>query len=82
MLAGKISKLNLAERTLVVLTDDGREITAKVPHSASIEVSEPEAMGTMGGSLEDLEEGFLVELDVHEVRDDHPCTCISVVSIS
>ncbi|HKI99572.1 MAG TPA: hypothetical protein VKB51_13950 [bacterium] len=82
MLAGKIHKLDLVERTVVVLTDDGREVTAKVPASASIEVSEPEAMGTMGGTLEDLEEGYLVELEVHEAHEDHPCTCISLVSIS
>jgi hypothetical protein len=82
MLSGKIRKLDLVERTVVVLTDDGKELTAKVPESASIEVSEPNAMGTMGGRLEDLEEGYLVQLEVHQPHEDHPCTCLSLVSIS
>jgi hypothetical protein len=82
MLAGKIRKLDLAGRTLVVLTDDGRELTAHVPENAVIEVSEPNTMGTMGGKLEDFEEGYLVQLDVHEAHDDHPCTCMTLVSIS
>ena len=82
MLAGKIRKLDLVERTLVVLTEDGRELTAKVPEHAKIEVSEPNAMGTMGGTLEDLDVGYLVQLEVHETHPDHPCTCTSLVSIS
>lgn len=82
MLEGKIRRLDLAERTMVVVTRDGRELTARVPHHASIEVSEPNAVGTMGGSLEDLEEGYLVEMEVHEGDEEHPCTCLSIVSIS
>ena len=82
MLEGKIRKLDLAERTLVVETDDGRQITAKVPEYANIEVSEPSTMGTIGGTLEDLGVGYLVRLDVHEAQADHPCTCFKVLSIS
>ena len=82
MVEGKISKLDLAARTVVVKTTDGRELTAVVPEHLVVEVSEPESMGTVGGTLEDLDVGYLVELDVHEAHDDHPCTCVSLVSIS
>ena len=82
MLEGKIRKLDLTERTLVVQTVDGREVTAKVPEHLIVEVSEPESMGTVGGSLADLDVGYSVQLDVHEAHEDHPCTCISLISIS
>ena len=81
-MAGKIRKLDLEARTMVVRTSDGRELTAQVPESAVIEVCEPSTMGLMGGKLEDLEEGYLVRIDVHEARDDRPCTCTTVISIS
>ncbi|HEX9843451.1 MAG TPA: hypothetical protein VGC20_11910 [bacterium] len=82
MLEGKIRRLDLVERTLVVETVDGRELTATVPERANIEVSEPNTMGTMPGTLEDLDVGYLVQMDVHETHDGHPCTCLSLVSIS
>jgi hypothetical protein len=82
MLEGKIRRLDLQERTVVVQTVDGRELTAKVHENATIEVSEPNTMGTTGGKLEDLEEGYLVQLDVHDAQDGHPCTCMTLVSIS
>ena len=82
MIAGKIRKLDLEQRTLVVLTEDGREITALVPESASISVCEPNTMGHMGGKLEDLGLGYLVHLDVHEAHEGQPCRCTSLVSIS
>ena len=82
MLEGKIRKLDVAERLLVVETHDGRQVTAKVPEHANIEVSEPNTMGTMGGTLEDLDVGYLVQLDVHDATDDHPCTCFKILSVS
>ena len=82
MLEGKIRKLDLVERTLVLETHDGRHLTAHVPEHANIEVSEPNTMGTTGGTLEDLGVGFLVQLDVHEAQGDHPCSCFKVLSIS
>ncbi len=82
MLEGKIRKLDLAERTLVVETLNGRQVTAIVPEHANIEVSEPNTMGTMGGTLADLGVGYLVKLEVHEGQADQPCTCFKVLSIS
>lgn len=82
MLEGKIRKLDRVERTVVIVTGDGQELTAHVPEHAAIEVSEPNAVGTMGGSLEDLEEGYLVQMEVRDAHKGHPCTCLSLVSIS
>lgn len=82
MVEGKILKLDLAERTVVVRTSDGRELTAKVPQGTSIEISEPETMGTMGGDLEDLDVGYLVELNVDEHEGNGACTCSSLVCVS
>lgn len=82
MVEGKIRKLDFAERTVVVQTVDGRELTARVPLGTSIEISEPETMGTMGGALEDLEVGYLVELQVDEHESNGACTCSSLVCVS
>lgn len=82
MLEGTITRLDLEARTVVVRTGDGREVTATVPRDTIIEVAEPETMGTMGGELEDLEEGYLVQLDVHDHADETACTCLSLVCIS
>ncbi len=82
MLEGTITKLDMAARTVVVRTGDGRDVTARVPQDAVIEVAEPETMGTMGGELEDLEEGYLVQLDVHEHAGDDACTCVALVCVS
>lgn len=82
MLEGKIRRLDLAERTVVVATNDGREVVAKVPEGVLIEISEPETMGTMGGELEDLEVGYLVEMDVRDHEAPGACTCTSLVCVS
>ena len=82
MLEGKIRSLDLEARTVEVETRDGRRLTASVPEHATVEVCEHETMGTMGGSLEDLEVGYLVELDVHDVHEGHPCECLRLVSVS
>lgn len=82
MVEGKILKLDLAARTVIVRTTDGRELTAKVPQGTSIEISEPESMGTMGGDLEDLDVGYLVELHIDEHEGQGACTCSSLVCVS
>ena len=82
MLEGTITKLDLDTRTIVVRTEGGEEVTATVPLNTIIEVSEPETMGTMGGELEDLEEGYLVQLDVAEHTSAGACTCVSLLCVS
>lgn len=82
MMPGKIGKLNLEDRSMVVVFEDGREIRVEVPEKATIEVIEHETMGTMGGTFEDLEEGYLVELDTGPHQEDGSCTCVSLVCLS
>ena len=82
MLEGIIRKLDYKNRTAVIAVDDGQKLTVKFPEDIVIAVSEPETVGTMGGDLEDLEVGYLVEFEVHDHQDDGTCTCVSLESIS
>lgn len=81
MIEGTIKKLDLPSRSAVVTLSDGKELSVRFPERLSIEIAEPETMGTMGGTLEDLQEGFIVELDL-EHHADGSCTCASVVCVS
>ncbi|MFQ5830282.1 MAG: hypothetical protein ACE5JD_14160 [Candidatus Methylomirabilia bacterium] len=81
MVEGTIKKLDLSSRSAVVELSDGKELSVKFPERVNIEVAEPETMGTMGGSLEDLQEGFLVELEL-EHHSDGSCSCASLVCVS
>ena len=78
---GRISKLDGANRVAVISTEDGKEVTLKFPERVNIEIAEPATMGTMGGTLEELKEGYLVEVEV-EAHADGTCLCSSLVCIS
>ena len=82
MVEGRISTIDVKNRTAVITEDNGRELTVHFPEGVSIEVSELETVGTVGGELEDLDVGYLVELEVGESHSDGSCTCASLVSIS
>lgn len=82
MLEGKISKLDIMNRTAVLEDASGREVALKFPARMNVEISEPETMGTMGGDLEDLEEGFLVQVEVDAEHEDGSAVCGSVVCLS
>ena len=82
MLEGTIRKLDLDNRTAVIAVDDGKELTVKFPEGLVIGVSELETVGTMGGDLEDLDVGYIVEFEVHDHQEDGTCTCLSLESIS
>lgn len=81
MVEGTIKKLDVASRSALVALSDGKELSVTFPERANIEVAEPETMGTMGGTLEDLREGYIVELDLQH-HADGSCTCSSVVCVS
>ncbi|MGH7399297.1 MAG: hypothetical protein ACRELW_17365 [Candidatus Rokuibacteriota bacterium] len=81
MIQAQILKLDPANRTAVVATEDGRELTLDFPPDANIEVYEPATIGTMGGTLADLQEGYWVEVELHE-RGEGVCSCTSLVSVS
>ena len=82
MLEGRISKLDLDRRSAVIVATDGREYTVSIPEEANIEVSELETVGTMGGTIEDLEVGFHVAFEAKDHQPDGSCTCINLESIS
>jgi hypothetical protein len=82
VIAGRIKKLDVANRKGIITTHEGEDVAVTFPDGAVIEVAEPETMGTMGGELADLQEGFEVELEVTE-RDadgDFPCSSLLCVS--
>lgn len=81
MVEGTIKRLDLTSRTALVALSDGKELAVTFPEHANIEVAEPETMGTMGGTIEDLREGFIVELDLQH-HADGSCTCVSAVCVS
>ena len=82
MVEGTISTIDVKNRTAVITEENGKEHTVHFPEGVSIEVSELETVGTVGGDLEDLDIGYLVELEVGEIHSDGSCTCASLISIS
>jgi len=82
VIEAQIKKIDLAQRTVVVTTQDEQELTLTFPKGANIEVTEPSTMGTMGGDLEDLREGYFVEVELGAHGSDGKCACASLVCIS
>ena len=82
MIAGRIKTLDVANRRGIITTHEGEEVAITFPDAAVIEVAEPETMGTMGGELADLQEGFEVEVEVAERGADGDFPCASLVCVS
>ena len=82
MIEAQIKKIDLAHRTVVVTTQDKQELTLTFPDGANIEVTEPTTMGTMGGDLDDLKEGYFVEVQLAAHDADGKCSCASLICIS
>jgi len=81
LVQGQIRQLDPAKRLAVIALDDGREVAVSFPVDANIEVHEPATMGTMGGTLEDLQVGYWVEAELHE-HGNNACSCSSLICIS
>ena len=81
MALGQIKKLDIAANEAVIALEDGREVTVAFLPGANIEVHEPATMGTMGGTLADLQVGYWVEAEIHE-HAGHACSCSSLVCVS
>jgi hypothetical protein len=47
-----------------------------------VEVIEDETVGLMGGELEDLEEGYEVEIEVASINKDGSIICDSIACVS
>ena len=82
MIEGRIKKIDLAHRTAVITTQDNQDVVLTFPEGANIEVREPITMGTMGGNLEDLREGYYVEVEFGGHDADGKCACASLISVS
>ena len=82
MIEGRIKKIDLTHRTAIITTHNNQEIKLTFPEGANIEVHEPSTMGTMGGDLADLREGYLVEVELGAHDADGKCACTSLISVS
>ena len=82
MIAGRIKELDVANRKGIITTREGEDMAVTFPDGAVIEVAEPETMGTMGGELADLQEGFEVEVEVTERGADGDFSCASLLCVS
>ena len=82
MIEAQIKKIDLAQRTVTIKTQDNQELTLTFPKGANIEVTEPTTMGTMGGDLQDLKEGYFVEVELGAHDAEGKCSCASLVCVS
>jgi len=82
MIEGRIKKIDLAQRTAVIVTQDDHDVVLTFPKGANIEVREPTTMGTMGGELEDLREGYFVEVEFGAHDADGKCACAALICVS
>ncbi len=82
MVEGRIRTLNRAERSAVIVTHEGTEVTVQFGPHARFEVCEPATQGMHGGTLDDIGVGFMVQVDIHSHNVDGSCNCASLVSLS
>ena len=82
MIEGRISQLDLENRSAVVVEENGNQIQVNFALRTNVEVIEDETVGLMGGELEDLEEGYYVEIEVASTNDDGSIICDSIASVS
>ncbi|MDP6431426.1 MAG: hypothetical protein QGI65_03960 [SAR324 cluster bacterium] len=82
MIEGRISQLDLENRSAVIVEENGNQIQVNFTLRTNVEVIEHETVGLMGGELEDLEEGYHVEIEVASTNDDGSIICDSIASVS
>ena len=82
MIEGRISQLDLENRSAVVVEENGNQIQVNFALRTNVEVIEDETVGLMGGELEDLEEGYYVEIVVASKNDDGSIICDSIACVS
>ncbi len=75
-----VKKVDLENRSVVVQTDDDRELTLLIDDHTDITVMELETAGDEDGTLEDIQEGYLVSIEFTE--GDAGCACHTLASIS
>ena len=82
MIEGRISQLDLENRSAIIIEENGNQIKVNFALRTNVEVIEHETVGLMGGELEDLEEGYHVEVEVASTNDDGSIMCDSIASVS
>ena len=82
MIEGRISQLDLENRSAVVVEENGNQVEVNFALRTNVEVIEDETVGLMGGELEDLEEGYYVEIEVASKNDDGIIICDSIACVS
>ena len=82
MIEGRISQLDLENRSAVVVEENGNQVQVNFALRTNVEVIEDETVGLMGGELEDLEEGYYVESEVASKNDDGSIICDSIACVS
>ncbi len=82
MIEGRIRKIDHANRSATIVAESGEEYSVTFPERMNVEITEDETVGLMGGELEDLEEGYAVEVQVASRQKDGTFICESVVSLS
>ena len=82
MIEGRISQLDLENRSAVVVEENGNQIQVNFALRTNVEVIEDETVGLMGGELEDLEEGYYVEIEVSSKNDDGSIICDSIACVN
>ena len=82
MIEGRISQLDLENRSAIIVEENGNQIKVNFALRTNVEVIEHETVGLMGGELEDLEEGYYVEVEVASTNDDGSIMCDSIACVS
>ena len=82
MIEGRITNLDLKKRSAVIVEENGTEHVVQFPERMNVEIVEDETMGHQGGELEDLENGFEVEVELASQNEDGSFVCDSVMCIS
>ena len=66
----------------VIVEESGNRIQVNFALRINVEVIEDETVGLMGGELEDLEEGYQVEVEVASKNEDGSIVCDSIACVS
>ena len=82
MIEGRISQLDLENRSAVIVEENGNKIQVNFTLRTNVEVIDDETVGLMGGELEDLEEGYHVEIEVASTNDDGSIMCDFIACVS
>ena len=82
MIEGRIKHLDATNRSALIVSENGNEIRVNFTLRTNVEIIEDETVGLMGGELEDLQEGYEVELEVASTNEDGSIICDSIACVS